>query len=96
MLASDPAGSVENESAVRNEAQFPDEARRLVGRVHRQITQLGRHLAVRHLDWATDGIGLAVYMYTLWILRWEINESMGRKINRRSQVAAELEIPIGR
>ena len=96
MLASGPAGVMGNAPTEGNgEEQFPDEARVIAERAHRQITQVGRHLAARHRDWATEGRWEAVYMYTLWILRWDGNDSMGSKLNSRSQVGAELEIPMG-
>ena len=58
MLESGPAGSMGNEPTDGNgEANFPDEARMIAERVHRQITQAGRRLAVRHRDWAPEGIG---------------------------------------
>ena len=65
MLASDPAGSMGNEHTEGNGEQFPDDAMRLAEGAHRPTTNLGIHLAVRHRDWAPDGIGEAVYMYTL-------------------------------
>ena len=40
-------------------------------------------------------IGEATYTYTMWIMRWKGNDSMGSKINRRSQAAEEPEIPMG-
>ena len=76
MSASEPAGTVGNEHTEGNEEQFPNEARGIAERSHRPITNAGRHLAVRHRDWASEGIGEAIYMYTLWILRWGGNDSM--------------------
>ena len=52
-------------------------------------------LAIRHRDWAVAAIGEAHYMYTLWVLKWKGNDSMGSRISRKSQVEAELEIAIG-
>ena len=34
-------------------------------------------------------------MHTLWISKWKGNDSLGSKINTRSQVEAELEISMG-
>ena len=77
MLASGPAGVMGNAPTEGNgEEQFPDEARVIAERAHRQIAQVGRHLAVRHRAWAPGWIGEAVYMYTLWIMRWGGNDSM--------------------
>ena len=94
-LASAPAGSMRNEPTEGNEEQFPNEAMGIAERVHRPSTNAGRRLAVRHRDWTSGGIGEAIYMYTLWIMRWKGNGPMGSKINRRSQVEAELDIPTG-
>ena len=55
----------------------------------------GRHLAVRHRDWASEGIGEAIIMHTLWIMRWKENDSMGSKINRSSLVEAGRDILMG-
>ena len=63
--------------------------------MHRQVTTEERQLAVRHRDWAVEAIGGSLYMYTLWILKWKGNDSMGSKIDRKSQVEAELEITLG-
>ena len=77
MLESEPAGSMRNDPTDGNgEEQLPDESRVIAGRAHRQITQVGGHLSVRHRDWTPEGVGEAVYMYTLWILRWGGNDSM--------------------
>ena len=94
MLALDQGDikGVEHEEA--EEEQFSEEARKMAERVHRAIGT-ATHWAVGHRDWTSEGIGEAIYTYTLWIMRWEGNDSMGSKINRRSQVEAELEIPIG-
>ena len=94
MLEPEPAGSMGNEPAEGNGEQFPDEAMGLAGRVQRPKTNMGRRLAVRHRGWTSDGIGEAVYMYTLCVMKWKGTDSMGSKINRRSQVEAELDIPM--
>ena len=57
-----PGGSVEE--------QFSEEARRMAERVHRPIGT-ATHLSVRHEDWSSEGIGDAIYTYTLWIMKWE-------------------------
>ena len=94
MLASGPAGIMGNEPTEGNGEQFPHESRRIAERVRRPITNDGLHLAARHRDWESEGVGEAIYMYTLWIMRWEGNDFTGSKINRRPQVAAELDIPM--
>ena len=76
------------------EEQFPEGARRAAERVRRPIGT-AMHLAVRHESWTSEGIGEAVYTFALRILKWEGNDSMGRKTNRLSQVEAELGIPMG-
>ena len=63
-------------------------------RAHRPIGT-ARHLAVRRESWNSEGIGEAIYTYTLWILKWKGNDPMGRKISRPSHVEEELGIPIG-
>ena len=42
-----------------------------------------RHLAAKHEDWANEAMGSALYIRTLWILRWKGNDSFGSKINKR-------------
>ena len=98
MLASDPAGIVGKGPTDGNvEEQFPDESMMIAERAIPQITQAGRHLAVRNRDWTPEALGEAVYMYTLWVLRRKGGgcDSMGSKLNRRSPVEAELEIHMG-
>ena len=97
MLAPGPEGSATGpEPMERNEEERgANEARIAAERVHRQMTQEAKHLAARRRDWAPEGIGESMYMYKLWILGWKGNYSMGSKLNRRSQVEDELEIPMG-
>ena len=54
-----------------------------------------RHLAAGRVDWASQAIGESLYMHTMWILKWKGNDLLGSKINKRSQVAAELGISTG-
>ena len=55
----------------------------------------GRHLAATSIDWASQAIGEALYMHTMWILKRGGNDSLGSKINRRDQVEAEEGISMG-
>ena len=96
MLASEMAGIMGEEHGGENvEEPFPEAARIVEDRIQSHIAQADRHLAVRHPDWAVEGIGETIYTYTLWILRWKGNDSMRSKPNRRPQVEEELEITRG-
>ena len=70
------------------------EARRTAEGAHRPMGT-ARNLAVRRESWTSEGVGEALYAFTLWILKWKGNDSMGSKIDRRSQVEEELGIPMG-
>ena len=96
MSAPEPGGRTTGRKVAEGNAEgrYSDEATIQEERTHRQMTQSGKHLAVRHRDWGPDGIGEAHYVHALWILRWKGNDSTWSKINRMSEVGAELEIPI--
>ena len=76
------------------EERYASEAWLRSNRAHRRMTD-GRHLAARHIDRESQAIGEALYMHTLWILKWARNDSLGSKINRRAHVEAELGISMG-
>ena len=74
--------------------QFPEEAWGIADRAHMPI-EAEWNLAARHPKWTGGDIGVAIYIYTMWVMRRMRNDSMGSKINRRAQVEAELEITMG-
>ena len=96
MLTPEPEGITTGVDAVERtqEERYASEAWRQSNRAHRRMTD-GRNLAARHIDWASQAIGEALYMHTLWILKWEGNDSLGSKINRRDRVEAEIGISMG-
>ena len=79
---------------ITEEERYVNDAWLRTNRAHRRMAE-GRHLAVRNIDWAYEVIGDALYLHTLWIMKWKGNESQWSKINRRSQVEAELGISLG-
>ena len=94
MLAVDQGDSKGKEHEEAEEAQFSEEAIRMAERVHRPIGT-SRNLAARRENWASEGVGEAIYTYTLWIMGRKGNDSTGSEINRMSKVEAELDIPMG-
>ena len=96
MLTPEPDGSATgNEAAWRTqEERYANEAWVRTNRAHRRTTA-ERHLAARHGDWASQSIGESLYVRTLWVLMWKGNDPLGSKINKRSQVEAELGISMG-
>ena len=97
MPTPEPEGSATGiEAAERaQEERYSSESWIRSNRAHPDMTA-AMHLAARHIDWASQSIGGALYMHTLWILKWKGRFTGRDKINRRSQVEAELGISIGR
>ena len=93
MLTPDQEGSIAGVEAVgrTKDERYASETWLRSSRSHRDMT-VERRLAVRQIAWASQSIGEALYMNTLWILKWKGNYSIGSKINRGSQVEAELRI----
>ena len=96
MLAPEPEGSTTGVETVgrTQEARYASEAWLRSSRAHRGMTK-ERHLEVRNIFWASQAIGEALYMHTMWILMRQGNDPLGSKINRRAQVEAELGISMG-
>ena len=95
-MTPEPDGSTTgNEAAERTqEERYANEAWAKSNRAHRRMA-VERHLAARPVDWASQAIGGSLYMHTLWISKWKGNDSLGSKINMRSQVESELGISTG-
>ena len=96
MLTPGPEASTTGVEAVERtqEERYGSESWIRPNIARRRMTD-GRNLASRHIDWASQAIGEAMYMHTLWILKWEGNDSLGSKINRSAQAEAELGISTG-
>ena len=96
MSTPEPEGSTTGVAAAeRTQAgRYSSEAWLQSNRAHRGMAEES-HLEVRHIDWASQSIGEALYMHTMWILMRQGNDPLGSKINRRAQVEAELGISMG-
>ena len=91
-----PEGSTTGEEAAgRTQAKrYADDAWLKAYRANRRMA-VERRLEARHVTWASRAIGGSLYMHTMRVLKWKGNDSLGSKINKRSQVAAELGISTG-